>query len=286
MKTRRWWIGVLAASLAIAPARGAPRVVSLAPGLTELVYALGFGECLVGRSSACDAPPEVLALPVAGGFGRPDQEALLEIRPDLLLYTDLEKSGMVNSLRRAGIEPLRLPCESWSELMDAARAISRALERPEVGRTWTDGQEARRRALADRAAAFWGDRPRPSVYVELWGNPPMTAGRRSFLHDLVELAGGRNIGAALDRGYAAASLEWVIAEDPDAIVLAYMTADAPVVARLARRPGWDTLRAVRNGSVCHDIPPDWLLRPGPRVLLGAEALFHWLAEQDFPGPPP
>jgi iron complex transport system substrate-binding protein len=253
--------------------------VSLAPSLTELVFALGLGDRLVGRSSACDYPPEALALPVLGDFGRPNREALLEAKPDLVLATDLEKPGLLGYLEGLGIKPLLLPCENWKDLMEAARVISREFGKEEAGRRWVETMEARRGALEQRVEAFFAGRERPRVYLEVWGDPPMTAGRESFADDLITLAGGRNSGAALGRRYASVSSEWILAEDPDAIVVAYMTANAPAAERVALRPGWNRLRAVRENRICTTINPDWLLRPGPRMLDGAEALAEWLMKE-------
>jgi len=252
--------------------------VSLAPSLTELVFSLGLGDRLVGRSSACDYPPEAQALPVLGDFGRPNWEALLQIKPDLLLATDLEKPGLLRRLEGQGIQALLLPCESWQDLMEAARVISRELGDEEAGRRWVEIMEARRTALEQRVVLFYAERARPLVYLEVWGDPPMTAGRDSFANDLITLAGGRNIGAALGRRYATVSLEWILAEDPDAIVVAYMTTNAPVAERMMQRPGWGQLRAVRKKRICAEINPDWLLRPGPRMLDGAEAMAEWLTK--------
>ncbi|MBU1692355.1 MAG: cobalamin-binding protein [Verrucomicrobia bacterium] len=254
--------------------------VSLAPSLTELVFALGLGDRLVGRSSACDYPPEAQALPVLGDFGRPNWEALLQAKPALVLATDLEKPGLLRRLEGQGIQARLLPCESWKDLMEAARVISRELGDEDAGRRWVTAMETRRAALKQRVETFYAARERPRVYLEVWGDPPMTAGRPSFADDLITLAGGRNIAAALDRRYVATSTEWIMTEDPDAIVVAYMTTHAPALERMAQRPGWDRLRAVRENRICATINPDWLLRPGPRMLDGAEALAEWLMKQE------
>lgn len=255
------------------------KAASLAPSLTELVFALGLGDRLAGRSSACDFPPEAMAIPVLGDFGRPNQEALLATHPDLVLATDLEKPGLRGYLEGLGIKAMVLPCDNWADLLEAGRVISRELGDAEAGIRWASQMEARRTDIGQRVTAFYGSGPRPTVYLEIWSDPPMTAGRESFANDLVALAGGRNIGAELDRSYANVSSEWILAQDPDVIVLAYMTTNA-AAERLAQRPGWDRLRAIREGRVCASINPDWLLRPGPRMLDGAEALAEWLMQQD------
>lgn len=257
-------------SFAEAPAR---RVASLAPSLTELIYDAGWGDRLIARSDACDFPPDAAALPVAGSFGRPNLEWLLRTKPDLVVSTDLERPGLASALNQAGIAFLQLPCESWSQMLDAVAQLGDALGDADGSARWITRARARRDALAQRVALHWGDRSRPRVYVEVWSDPLTTAGKNSFLDDLITLAGGRNLGSTLAQPYAHVSAEWILFEKPDVVVLAYMLPQAePTADYLARRPGWKNLPAVQSGNVIHDIPADWLLRPGPRWLLGAEAL--------------
>lgn len=252
------------------------RVVSLAPSLTELVFALGFGERLVGRSSACDYPPGVRSAPVVGAFGRPNWEAVQGVRPDLVLMTDVEKPGFVRLLEEADIDHLRLPCESWPELLHAALRLGEALGDAPAGERFARELRARRDALAGAMAEARRGRAPPRIYVEVWGDPLTTAGGRSFLTDLVDMAGGTNIGASLGSAYASVSAEWVIQQDPEIILLAYMNGADRAAKSIARRPGWSSMAAVRSGSICREIPADLLLRPGPRLLEGAEALADYL----------
>jgi iron complex transport system substrate-binding protein len=254
-----------------------PRIVSLAPSLTELVYALGFGDAMAGRSSACDYPPEVRSLPEVGGFGTPNLEALLRIKPAFVLITDLENPALAERIRSMGIEPLVLPCESWEQLLQAAVAISSAMGEPARGEAWVAGMRAKRAQLEADVAAQLTPGGLPRVYVEVWSDPLTAAGRESMLSDVVRLAGGTNMGDEIDQTYANVSAEWVVARNPDVIVLAYMTAQgiAPVES-LKTRPGWSSIKAVQDGSICWEIPPELLTRPGPRILDGARALSECL----------
>lgn len=255
----------------------AQRIVSLAPSLTELLYDVGWGDRLVGRSDADDYPPEATALPVAGSFGRPNVEWLLREKPDLVVSTDLERPGLAATLRSGGVCYLRLPCNGWKEMLDAVSALGEALGDTARADQWIARAQARRDALAEHVKHTWGDRPRPRVYIELWSDPLTTPGRDSFLTDLVSLAGGISLGADLRDPYAHIAAEWVINEKPDAIVLAYMMAAIkPDPAALAKRPGWGAIPAIRNQRITADIPTDWLLRPGPRWIQAAEALAAFL----------
>jgi iron complex transport system substrate-binding protein len=260
------------------------RVVSLAPSLTELVWALGFGGRMVGRSDACDHPPEAAALPVAGAFGRPSLEQIEKLGPDLVLFTDLERPALAERIRALGPTCLVLPCESWAGLLEAAEQLGRELGETEAASAWVRRMRDRRRALDQRVGSFYAGRPRPRVYVEVWGDPLTTVGEGSFLDDIVTLAGGRNIGARLRSRYAYVNPEWVLKEDPDVIVLAYMlSGQTPAPSAIGARPGWAGLRAIRTGAVCGGIRPELLLRPGPRIIDGAEALSDCLMKMAGPG---
>lgn len=252
------------------------RWVSLSPNLTELIFDLGYGSNLVGRSTACDYPPEVTAIPVVGDFGRPNWELLLKWKPDCVFFTDLERPAMLRLLTNAKIRVERLPCENWDQLMTAAAAIGAVAGDRERGQRWCAGMKARRDDLARRVEEHYRGRAKPTVYVEIWPHPLTTAGSASFLHDLITLAGGENIGGALAGRYPHVSAEWVIRENPDVIILAYMLSAGENADALKRRIGWNGIKAVRDGAICTEIHPDLLLRPGPRCFDGAEQLAEWL----------
>ncbi len=271
-------VAVMWGGLAVPAVRAGPRTVSLSPNLTELVFALGFGSNLVGRSTACDYPPGAEILPTAGDFGRPNLEQLERLRPDLVLVTDLERPGFATRVQSLGATCLRLPCESWTQLLEAAHTLAEAMGEPSRGTAWVDAMQARRAALAERVAAH-APAQRPLVYAEIWGDPLTTAARNSALHELVELAGCRNLGGTLAGTYKHASAEWVVAGKPDVILLAYMLpAAVPAREQVTRRPGWRGVPAVRDGRICDTIHPDLLLRAGPRWIEGAEAFADYLNE--------
>jgi len=241
------------------------------------MYSLGFETQLVARSSACDFPPEARALPVAGDFGRPNLEAIERLQPSLMIVTDVENPASLRALRQTGVKCMELSCEGWSNLLAAARAIGRELGDPERADRWVASMSARREAIKQRSDNTWNDRTRPRIYVEIWKEPLTTAGHSSFLGDLVTLAGGQNIAATLPEKYPHVSSEWVIRENPDAIVLLYMLEQGnDPVADVKKRTGWGGIRAVRTGAISANIRPDLLLRSGPRCLDGADKLAEFL----------
>jgi len=268
--------GIFSRRAGAADTRPALRIISLAPNLTEIVCALGLQARLVGRSSACDFPPEIGDRPVVAEFGRPNVEAVLALRPDLILATDMEKPALLQTFNAAGIECRLLPCEGWDQMLAAAHTIAQAAGQAEAGEKWAQDMNSRRAALAERSARWRAGQPPPRVYVEIWGDPITTANRQTFLNDLITLAGGANIAAALGPQYPHINAEWVVKENPDVILIAYMPPAPNAATLLRRRPGWSGSTAIQHGRVCSHISPDLLLRPGPRMIAGAEQFAQWL----------
>ena len=274
---------LLATIVAVASACVAdqPRWVSLAPSITELIFDLGLQTNLVARSSACDAPVEVATLPVAGDFGRPNLEAISALKATDVFVTDLERAAVATSLEALGVRTHVLPCESIAGVEKAVTTLAGLAQRDDLGESWLQAFRRSRDAIAARVNAHGLDKTPPTVFVELWRDPLTAPGHDSFVRELVELAGGRMISADLAGSYIHVSAEWVVQQNPDAIVLMDMQGDAADVAsQLSDRLGWSGLKALKQNRVNASIPSDLLLRPGPRMLQGAEQLADWLAATD------
>lgn len=247
-----------------------PRVVSLAPNLTEVVATIGAIDSLVGRTTVCDYPPELVGrIPVVGGFGAPSLETLLAVRPTLVIDVDLEDETMADTFRELGIRHCRVPCHRLADIPAAMRTIGNLTGHSNQAENLTAALERQLDAFRQQA----DNQPsRPRVYIEIWHDPIMTAGGKAFLSELIALAGGRNIAAAIDKEYFQASPEWVVEQNPDLIVCAYMSLSESVIDTLRRRPGWSDMRAVRDGLVFDGLDNDVMLRPGPRVAMGIALL--------------
>lgn len=257
---------------------GATRVISLAPSVTELICALGFESNLVGRTTACDEPATVRKVDVVGDFGRPNLEAILRLKPDFVVGTSVEKPAQLRVLEGNGISVLRYPCRTWDGLMDAARGLGDAFGSAQTGQKWVRKMEDARNTIVVEAKLVVAKRGRPSVFVEVWGDPLTTIGRDSFLTECIEVAGGRSISASINGGYPHVSMEWVLEQNPDVILLLSMVQGGTTEKPVARRPGWATVSAVKNGHIVTEWDPDLLLRPGPRLIDGMQQLSEYLSK--------
>ena len=246
------------------------RIVSLAPSLTEIVCALGAGNLLVGRTSVCNYPPDILTnVPVIGDFGVPSTELLLTAKPSLIIDVALADESISQRFSSLGLRRERVPCQRLDDIPGALETIGQM-----VANTAKAQDLARhlRTEIARLRQAATNQTRRPTIFIEIWNDPFYTVGSNSFLSELIYLAGGRNIGDEIDREYYQVSSEWVVARNPDIIFCFYMTGDTSPRNGVMSRTGWATVSAVRNGRVYAGFDNDILLRPGPRVLAGIAAL--------------
>lgn len=268
----RAWAGLaLIAALALTGCRRdrsasqatGPRIASLAPNLTEMLGAIGADDCLVGRSSACSRPAAaVTRASIVGDFGVPSLEALVAVQPDWVVGVALQDRAMADAMTRMGLRWRLIPCATLDDIPAALRTLGELTGRVgEAGRV-AAGIEA---GLAEQRARPPPSR-RPRVYVEIWGDPPMSAGRGAFIADLVGLAGGVNIFDDVERDYFQVTDESVIGRDPDVMLLLQAPDRATARRLVGARPGWAALRALRDNQVYGGLDPDLLQQPGPRVL--------------------
>lgn len=248
---------------------GKPRIISLAPSITEMIFAIGAGKQLVGRTSACDWPKEVENVAVVGAFGRPSLEMLAGLSPDLVLDVDLDDENTGKKITALGIQRERLAVRVPEDIPRALRKLGEITDNPEKADSLAHIIE---KGLEKYRGRFDTHLSPPKVYLEIWDDPLWTGGKNSYVSALIAYAGGKNIGNAVEKEYFEVSPEWVIAQNPDIIACMYMSREGGVAAKVASRPGWEHTAAVKNGRVYDDFDNSIFLRPGPRVLEGIEQL--------------
>jgi iron complex transport system substrate-binding protein len=246
------------------PAR---RVVSLIPSVTETLVALGAGPAIVGRTNY-DVAPEVAALPSVGGGIDPSLEAIVALRPDLVITWEHDKRQQTRTkLDAAGIPTFSLRTEDTTDVFRGLARIGRLV-----------GHELRAAALAaeirrdlDAVRASVAGRPRRSVFYVVYNDPPMTAGPGTFIAQLIGVAGGRPTFDDVSQLWPTVAIEEIVRRQPDVIVLPVGEFRANAVERLRTAPGWRDLRAVREGRVA-TVPANLLNRPGANLGEAARVL--------------
>ena len=235
----------------VAPAR---RIVSLLPSFTEILFAIGAGDRLVGRTTWCDYPPEALAVPSVGDGMPPSVEAVAARRPDLVvLYRAAPNVTAAEQFERLGIRTALFDLNRLEELGPAARRLGTLTGRERAADSLAAGMDS----LASRPPA---PSPKSLVFI-VWDNPPIVIGAGSYLDRLGALAGARNVFHDVAAPSAQVSIETIAARDPDFVAL---LSDSAVPPRYATRPEWRVVRAVRNGRFLF-LPGQLFGRPGPRA---------------------
>ena len=234
-----------------APAR---RIVSLLPSFTEILFAIGAGERLVGRTRWCDYPPAALAVPSVGDGIPPNVEAVAARRPDLVvLYRSAPNVTAAQQLERLGIRTVLFDLNRLEELAPAARRLG----------TLT-GRRAAADSLARAMDSLASQPPAPShqsLAFVVWDNPPIVIGAGSFLDRLAGLAGVRNVFHDIAAPSAQVSIETIAARNPDFIAV---LSDSATLPRYAGRPEWRVVPAVRNRRFLF-LQGGLFGRPGPRA---------------------
>lgn len=243
---------------------GGPRIVSLAPSTTEIVCALGLYENLAGVSTMCDYPKEVKRKEKVGSFSEPNIERILALKPDVILATGLEQAQTVERLKRLDLPVIVSDPKSFRELYESILAIGRACGREKEAASLINKMKKTISAVLERIALIEPGK-RPKVYFEIWHDPIMTAGKGSFIDEMITVAGGMNITSDAPRPFSQFSPELIVKRDPDVIILGYMVKGDGASGSLSKRFGWERIKAVREGKVYDDIDPNMLFRPGPRL---------------------
>jgi len=232
-----------------APAR---RIVSLVPATTELLFAIGAGDAVVGRTQWCDYPEAALAVPSVGDGIGPNLELVVGRRPDLvLLYASADRRA-AEHLTRLGIPTMSLNTDRLADVPRLARLLGRAAGRERAADSVATTFER------ELAAAQAPEGEARSAFLLVWDQPPMTVGRGSFLTELMARAGLRNIFDDVSASSAVISIEGVVARDPDVILT--LGAASP---KIAGRPEWEVVRAVRDRRFVHADGSEFS-HPGPR----------------------
>ncbi len=237
-------------------AEPAHRVVSLIPATTELLFAIGAGPRLVGRTAWCDYPPAAAQVPNLGDGIRPNVEAIVAQHPDLVvLYRSAQNAEAASALRRLQIPVIQMSVDRLADVDRVSAMLGRL-----TGRVFSaDSMASAFDSALARVTVNSDSASRPKVLILVWDQPPMTVGAGSFLSELVERAGGRNLFADVQASSAQVSVEAVVSRDPD---LVFVTGEG--TPAFAERPEWRPVRAIREKRFVR-VTNSAYNRPSPRA---------------------
>ena len=238
------------------------RIVSLAPGNTEILFALGLGDQVVGVTDHDDYPPEVKTKQGVGGFSDPSSEKILALKPDLVVVVS-EHQKVVELLDSLAIPSLALDPKNLEQVYGTITLLGQATGRQAKAQEVIAQMKAKLQEITSVVAKAT---TKPRVCYEVWADPFMTAGPGTFIGDLITLAGGTNIAADATKSYPQYSLEALVDRNPEIVI--YATAHA-TAEKIKARKGWSNIPAVKNGRI-YGIDQNLVSRPGPRLVQGLE----------------
>ncbi|HHX87860.1 MAG TPA: cobalamin-binding protein [Firmicutes bacterium] len=244
------------------------RVISLSPSNTEIMFALGLGSKVVGVTDYCNYPPEAAGKEKVGGFSDPSIEVILTLEPDLVLAGSLHEEAVAR-LEERDIPVLVMEPKSVEQVYETIRTVAAAARAEEAAETLVSEIKQQVGSVQEKLDTL-AEGDKIPVYYELWYDPPMSIGNRSFIHEVVTLAGGKNIFADLDDNYPTVSPEAVAQKNP--LVILYPDDHGTAIMireQYDLRPGWSKVSALQEERI-YGVDSDLFNRPGPRVGLAIQ----------------
>ncbi|MFC1736840.1 iron chelate uptake ABC transporter family permease subunit [Candidatus Hydrogenedentota bacterium] len=249
------------------------RIVSLAPNVTEILFALGAGRLVVGNTKFCNYPEAAVNTAKIGGVINPDLESIMVLQPDLVIgvrATGQEKSAA--RLRGLGVDVLIVAVDNLDDVFTATRAIGKKIGRADRAELLVNYLQSRISSISSRVRNL----QKPKVLFVIGHDPIYLASGDTFIGELINLAGGENIAADAKTLYPKYSMEEVVLQGPDVIIDATMGSafsEADSEKRGDAWANWEELPAVKNGRV-YGLDTDILMRPGPRVVEGLDMVLQ------------
>ncbi len=258
------------------------RIISMAPSITEIVFALGLGDRVIGVSDFCDYPPEARKKPRVGGLVNPNMEAIVALDPDLVLaLPNATHESLFRSLRQLGINVLTIRNDRLEDLFSMIRKIGEETSTQGAAEEMSERLRAGFSDISERVSS----EPRQKVMFIVGVDPLFVAGRGTFIDELITLAGGTNIAGDSFSKYPQIGIEEVIARAPDVILYTSFNYELTPEQEAEAKKLWSaypSIPAVKNGRIL-GLVADYVTLPGPRLILGAEEMARAIHPGQFEG---
>jgi iron complex transport system substrate-binding protein len=244
------------------------RIVSLAPSITETVFALGLNDKIVGVTNYCNYPVQALEKPRIGGFVNPSIENIVFLRPDLVIATDDgNRREVIDKLTELGIPVFVTYPKNFGEILRTIENIGWITGRGTEASRIVKGIKGRR----DEIIKLTKDLEKPKVFLQMGESPFITIGRDTLANDLIESAGGLSISRDEPMRYPTYSIEDVLINEPDIIIITSMNPKRDYKGLIRKWSRWGSISAVKRGKV-FVIDSELVDRPSPRIIKGLEKL--------------
>lgn len=256
------------------------RIISLAPSNTEILFALGLGDRVVGVTEYCNYPEEAKAKPKVGGFSTVDIERVVHLEPDLILATNIHSQTVIPALEELGLTVLALTPASLDELMSNITLVGKITGQDKPASNLVDDLGGRIETVASKTQDLALNQ-RPRVFYLTWHDPLWTRGKDSLADDIISKAGGQNIAYDLS-GDKTIDLETVLHRDPQVIIASVNmgTGEDLPWQYVRTEPRLKNTEALLNNRV-YKIDGDLIHRPGPRLVEALEQVAQFIHPELF-----
>ncbi|MGI5859688.1 MAG: ABC transporter substrate-binding protein [Tepidanaerobacteraceae bacterium] len=254
------------------------RIVSLAPSNTEILYALGLEEKIVGVTDYCDYPEAAKNKEKIGGFSEPNIEKIVSVKPDLVVATNMHQKS-VEELEKLNIPSVVLDPKDFDEMFASIEIIGKATGQQDEALTLIKNLKARMENVEDVVDKVKLDK-RPKVYYEIWPSPITTSGPGTFVDDIIQRAGGENIAKDAQKAYPQYSQEMIIDKNPDFIIFSHHGSSNQSIEDVITRQGWENINAIKNKKVFY-LDENLVQRATPRLVDGLEKFVEILYPELF-----
>ncbi|MDI6860699.1 MAG: helical backbone metal receptor [Caldisericia bacterium] len=250
------------------------RIISLAPSNTEILFALGLKDEIIGVTEFCNYPEEAKKKEKIGGFSNPNLEKIYSLKPDFVFGIRGNPIDLFINLKKLNIKNLAFDPKSLDDLFNLILTIGKVVDKREEAKELVKNLNERRFKILEEAKKL----KKRKVYLEIWNNPYMSVGKNTYLNEIIEEVGGINIASKATGDWPILSQEFIINENPEVIIITYMGQN---IDDILKRPGWQNIDAVKNRRVYIFEKEDLIFRLGPRIIDGMEELFKLIHKDEL-----
>ncbi|RLD18684.1 MAG: hypothetical protein DRI33_04030 [Caldiserica bacterium] len=250
------------------------RIISLGANITEILYAIGVDDKIIGVSNFSDYPKDAKNKTQVGGFFNPSIEKIFALSPDIILIARGTPLSVIDKLRALGLKIYTSDPHTIDDIYTLILAVGNITGNMEESINLIKKLRGIENNITDKVKNI-PKANKKKIYVEIWNNPQISVGEDTFVNALIEGAGGINITKNLKGDWPIVNSEYIIKENPDTIILLY----ASTKTDIEKRPGWSEINAVKNGEIYIE-DPDIFERPSPRILNGLTRLYEILYGND------
>ncbi|MBM3153881.1 MAG: cobalamin-binding protein [Chloroflexi bacterium] len=257
------------------------RIVSLAPSVTEMLFALGLDDRIVGTTDYCDYPEAAKSKTRVSGYSTPDLEKIVAVQPDLIVAESIHENTVLPALEKLGLPVFVTFATSIDVILNDITVIGQITGKSKAARKLVSDMTNQIDAVTSRTSAL-AAKDRPGVLYVVWFNPIWTMGSKTFTDDLIAKAGGTNVFSADFEKARVVSLEAVVTKNPQVILVSAMATTADLVynsiKKETRLAGVD---AIKNNRVYKITDSNLIERPSPRIIQGLEEVAKLIHPEIF-----